>query len=177
MYIRIKDQGNPENAVSLISKIMRADDPAYPFDYKFVDEEFNQLFLSEMLVSKLSRVFAVLAIIISCLGLFGLAAYTAERRTKEISIRKVLGASAFRIAGLLSEEFMALMVISSLLAFPIAWFAMYTWLQNYAYHINIKWWVFASAGITALLIAIITISYQAIKAAVSSPIKSLRAGT
>ena len=127
-----------------------------------------------MLVSKLSRVFAVLAICISCLGLFGLAAFTAERRTKEIGIRKVLGAGVMRLAGLLSGEFMKLIAISSLLAFPVAWYAMHSWLQNYAYHIAIKWWVFVLAGAASIVIALITISFQTIRAAVVNPIRSLR---
>jgi ABC-type antimicrobial peptide transport system permease subunit len=127
-----------------------------------------------MLVSKLSRVFATLAIFISCLGLFGLAAFTAERRTKEIGIRKVLGAGVVRLAGLLSGEFLKLIVISSLLAFPVAWYTMHSWLQNYAYHITISWWVFVLAGAASVLVALITISFQTIRAAVVNPINSLR---
>jgi len=176
MYIRIKDRENPELAISKIEGVMKKDNPAYPFDYRFVDDEFNQMFLSEMLVSKLSRIFAVLAIFISCLGLFGLAAYTAERRTKEIGIRKVLGASAASVAGLLSQEFVKLMAFATVLAFPIAWYAMYNWLQDYAYHITISWWVFAVAGLGAMLIAIMTISYQAIKTGIANPVKSIRTG-
>jgi ABC-type antimicrobial peptide transport system permease subunit len=132
------------------------------------------MFLSEMLISKLSRVFAALAIIISCLGLFGLATYTAERRTKEIGIRKVLGASVSGIAGLLSKDFMKLVLIASIIAFPIAWWAMHNWLQSYSYRIEISWWIFIAAGAVAVLIALITISFQAIRAAVANPVKSLR---
>ncbi len=153
---------------------MKKNNPLFPFQYRFVDDQFNELFLSEMLVSKLSRVFAVLAICISCLGLFGLAAFTAERRTKEIGIRKVLGAGVMRLAGLLSGEFMKLIVISSLLAFPVAWYVMHSWLQNYAYHITISWWVFVLAGAAAVFVALITISFQTIRAAVVNPITSLR---
>ncbi len=174
MYIRIKKQVNTEKAVAQIESVIKKDNPLYPFQYRFVDEQFNQMFLSEMLVSKLSRVFAVLAICISCLGLFGLAAFTAERRTKEIGIRKVLGAGVMRLAGMLSGEFMKLIGISSLIAFPIAWYAMHSWLQNYAYHITINWWVFLAAGVTSILIALITISFQTIRAAVVNPITSLR---
>jgi ABC-type antimicrobial peptide transport system permease subunit len=132
------------------------------------------MFLSEALISKLSRVFAALAIIISCLGLFGLAAYTAERRTKEIGIRKVLGASVPGIAGLLSKDFLKLVFIACLLAFPVAWWMMHDWLQNYQYRINIIWGIFIAAGIAAILIALITISFQSIKAAIANPVKSLR---
>jgi putative ABC transport system permease protein len=174
MYVRIKKQVNIDKAVEQIGAVMKKDVPVYPFQYRFVDDQFNQLFLSEMLVSKLSRVFAALAICISCLGLFGLSAFTAERRTKEIGIRKVLGAGVMRLAGLLSGEFLKLIAISSLLAFPVAWYAMHSWLLNYAYHITISWWVFVLAGAASLLIALITISFQTIRAAVSNPITSLR---
>ena len=174
MYVRIKPQGNTEQSLAKIEAVMKKDIPAYPFEYKFVDDQFNQMFLSEMLVSKLSRVFAALAIIISCLGLFGLAAYTAERRTKEIGIRKVLGASAAGLAGLLSKDFLQLVFVSCLVAFPLAWLAMNKWLQNYEYRTEISWLVFVIAGITAVLIALVTVSFQAIKAALANPVKSLR---
>ena len=121
---------------------MKKNNPAYPFTYQFVDDQFNQMFSSETLISKLSRVFAALAIIISCLGLFGLAAYTAERRTKEIGIRKVLGASVSGIAGLLSKDFLKLVAISCIVAFPVAWWMMHNWLQSYQYRIDISWWIF-----------------------------------
>ena len=128
-----------------------------------------------MLISKLSRVFASLAIVISCLGLFGLAAYTAERRTKEIGVRKVLGASVSGIATLLSTEFIKLVCISCIVAFPVAWWAMHNWLQSYQYRIEISWWIFLIAGTVAILIALLTVSFQAIKAAIANPVKSLRA--
>ena len=153
---------------------MKKNNPAYPFNYQFVDDQFNQMFLSEMLISKLSRVFAALAIIISCLGLFGLAAYTAERRTKEIGIRKVLGASVSGIAALLSKDFLKLVAVSCIIAFPVAWWIMHSWLQNYQYRIEISWWIFLIAGGVAILIALFTISFQAIKAAVANPVNSLR---
>jgi putative ABC transport system permease protein len=174
MYVRLKKQTDPEQALAKIGGVIKKDNPGYPFDYRFVDAQFDQLFLSEMLVSKLSRVFAALAIIISCLGLFGLAAYTAERRTKEIGIRKVLGASVTGLAGLLSMEFVKLVIVSTLLAFPLAWYAMNTWLQNYAYRVSINWWVFAAAGVAAMFIAVVTISFQAVKAALMNPVKSLK---
>ncbi len=174
MYVRIRKEENIEKTIAQIETVMKKDNPVYPFQFKFVDDEFNQMFLSEMLVSKLSRVFAALAIVISCLGLFGLAAYTAERRTKEIGIRKVLGASVSNLAGLLSGEFMKLIAVSTLLAFPIAWYAMQSWLQNYDYHTTINWWVFVLAGFTAMAIAMITISYQTIRASVVNPVNSLR---
>ncbi|MEO6637472.1 MAG: ABC transporter permease [Ginsengibacter sp.] len=174
LYIKIAPQSNLENALAKIAAVVKKDNPAYPFEYKFVDDEFSQMFLNEMLISKLSRVFASLAIIISCMGLFGLAAYTAQRRTKEIGIRKVLGASVTGITTLLSKDFLQLVTLSCVVAFPLAWWAMNSWLQNYQYRIEISWWIFIVAGLLALMIALITISFQAIKAAIANPVKSLR---
>jgi ABC-type antimicrobial peptide transport system permease subunit len=174
VYIKVKAQDKMEAALSKIEKVMKAHNPGYPFDYRFVDEDFNNQFKIEALIGKLSRVFACLAIVISCLGLFGLAAYTAERRTREIGIRKVLGATVPRITRLLSKDFLQLVFISALVAFPVSWYAMHTWLQNYAYRITINWWVFIVAGLLAIIIALLTISFQAIKAALTSPVKNLR---
>ena len=174
MYVKAKAQANTEQALAKIEAVMKKNNPAYPFEYRFVDDQFNNMFLSEMLISKLSRVFAALAIIISCLGLFGLAAYTAERRTKEIGVRKVLGASVAGLAGLLSKDFLKLVGLSCLIAFPAAWWAMQQWLQNYTYRIDISWWIFIAAGTLAMIIALATVSFQAIKAAIANPVKSLR---
>lgn len=174
LYIRIKVNRSPEQALAQIEPVLKRNNPGYPFDYRFVDDQFNEMFRSEMLMGKLARVFAGLTILISCLGLFGLAAYTAERRTKEIGIRKVLGASVSCIARLLSKDFLQLVVLSCLIAFPVAWWAMHNWLQSYQYRINIQAWVFAAAGILSVIIALVTVSFQAIKAAVANPVKSLR---
>jgi len=174
IYVRIKPQHNSRQALAEIANIIKKNNPAYPFQYKFVDDQFNEMVSGEVLMSKLSSVFATLAIIISCLGLFSLAAYTAERRIKEIGIRKVLGASISGIAGLLSKDFLQLVGISCLVAFPLAWWIMHSWLQNYEYRINIHWWIFAIAGLSAMLIALVTVSFQAIKAAMANPVKSLR---
>ncbi len=174
IYARLKPHSNIEKAVAQIAAVMKKDNPAYPLEYKFVDDQFNQMFQNETLTSKVSSVFAVLAIIISCLGLFGLATYTAERRIKEIGIRKVLGASVSGITVLLSKDFLRLVTIACLIAFPVAWWIMHSWLQNYEYRINIRWWIFLAAGVTGILIALITISFQSIKAAVANPVKSLR---
>ncbi len=174
MYIRMKAQTDPANALAQIAAVMKKDNSVYPFQYRFVDDRFNQKFLAEMLVSKLSRIFAALAILISCLGLFGLAAYTAERRTKEIGIRKVLGASVGSITGLLSTDFIKPVLISALIAYPLAWWGMNQWLQAYPYRITISWWVFLFAGAGAMFIALVTISFQSIKAALANPVKSLR---
>ena len=146
---------------------MRAVNPGYPFEYAFVDEQFNQYFSTEMLVGRLAGVFAALAVFISCLGLFSLAAYTAERRTREIGIRKVLGATTMGLVVSLSTAFVALVAFSCLVAFPIAWWAMNNWLKEYAYRTTIHWWVFGLAGGSALLIAIGTISLQSVRAAVA----------
>jgi putative ABC transport system permease protein len=125
-------------------------------------------------VSSIIGILAGLAIIISCLGLFGLASYSAEKRIKEVGIRKVLGASVQNIVGMLSKDFLKYVLIAAVIAWPLAWFSIYKWLQDYAYRIHISWWIFLLAVLLAMLIALITISYQAIKAAIANPVKSLR---
>ncbi|MEP6927042.1 MAG: ABC transporter permease [Ginsengibacter sp.] len=174
LSIRIKTGAQLHNALAKIEKVIKSNNPGYPFEYKFVDDQFNKLFKTEALIGKLAGVFSILAIFISCLGLFGLAAYTAERRTKEIGIRKVLGATVKGLAALLSKDFIQLVAISCLVAFPVAWWMMKSWLDSYAYRIIINWKVFVVAGLLALLIALITVSFQAIKAAIANPVKSLR---
>ncbi|MES2520229.1 MAG: FtsX-like permease family protein, partial [Bacteroidota bacterium] len=144
------------------------------FDYWFVDDEYNKKFLDEVRIGKLSSFFAGLAIFISCLGLFGLASFTAEQRTKEIGIRKVLGATVINLWQLLSKDFVVLVIISCLIATPIAYYFMHNWLQKYDYRTSISWWVFALSGLGALVITLLTVSYQAIKAALANPVKSLR---
>ncbi|HVX25711.1 MAG TPA: ABC transporter permease [Parafilimonas sp.] len=174
LYVRLKSQSNAEQVLSKIQEVMKKDNSAFPLEYQFVDDQFNQMFSNETQISKVSGVFAALAIIISCLGLFGLATYTAERRIKEIGVRKVLGASVISITTLLSKDFLQLVAIACLLAFPVAWWIMHNWLQNYQYRIEISWWIFLAAGVSAILIALITISFQSIKAAIANPVKSLR---
>lgn len=174
LTIRLKQTADLSSALGKVEKVIKANNPGFPFEYKFVDEQFDQYFKNETLIGKLASVFAVLAVFISCLGLFGLAAYTAERRTKEIGIRKVLGASAKGLAGLLSMDFLKLVAISCLVAFPIAWWMMNNWLQSYQYRITINWTIFLFAGLLALLIALLTVSFQAIKAAMANPVNSLR---
>ena len=174
LTVRLKTGSQIPAALAKIETVIKNDNPGYPFDYSFVDQQFDKLFKTETLIGKLAGVFSILAIFISCLGLFGLAAYTAEKRTKEIGIRKVLGASVKGLAGLLSKEFLLLVAISCLIAFPVAWWMMKDWLNGYAYRVNISWTVFGLAGVLALLIALITVSFQAIKAAIANPVKSLR---
>lgn len=174
LTIRFKQGVNLTEALAKTEAVYKRANPGYPFDYKFVDADFDQLFKTENLTGKLAGVFASLAIVISCLGLFGLAAYTAERRIKEIGIRKVLGASVAGLTGLLSRDFLKLVAVSCLIAFPVAWYATNNWLQNYQYRVMVQWWVFAAAGIAAIVIALATVSFQAVKAALSNPVKSLR---
>jgi putative ABC transport system permease protein len=148
--------------------------PNEPFEYSFLDEDFQKNYEADNRLSSLLEYFTIIAIVICCLGLFGLATFSAEQRTKEIGIRKVLGASTGGIVALLSKDFLKLVAISVVVASPIAWYIMNKWLQDFAYRTNIGWMVFAVAGILALLIALITISFQAIKAAIANPAKSLR---
>jgi ABC-type antimicrobial peptide transport system permease subunit len=166
--------GQTKKAIAGLEKLCKELNPKFPFTYQFSDLEFSRLYKSEEVVSKLSNYFAFIAIFISCLGLFGLATFTAAQRTKEIGVRKVLGASVPDIITMLSNNFLKLVAISMLIAFPVAWLAMNRWLQNFAYKINMDWWVFAIAGAATILIALITVSYQSIKAALSNPVKSLR---
>lgn len=149
--------------------------PAFPFTYKFADTEFNTLYKSEQMVGTLSKCFAVLAIFISCLGLLGLAMFTAEQRIREIGIRKVLVAIVLGITELMSRDFLVLVVISGMIVFPLAWWAMKTWLQSFAYRISMSWSVFAIASLLTVFIALAVISFQSIKAALINPAKSLRA--
>ncbi|MGH2565368.1 MAG: ABC transporter permease, partial [Ginsengibacter sp.] len=163
-----------QDAIAKLTSIFNKYDPAYPYDYSFSDEDYASKFNLEMLIGKLAGVFAALAIFISCLGLFGLAAYVAEQRTKEIGIRKVLGATVSQVWLLLSKDFIVLVLISCVIASPVAFYYMHNWLQQYDYRIIISPGVFVIAGITAIVITIITISFQAIKAAIAIPVKSLR---
>ena len=174
MYLRSKPGVRTEEVLAKTEATLKKYNPYYPFEYSFVDEQYDGVYKSEALVGKLSRLFAALAILISCLGLFGLAAFTAERRKKEIGVRKVLGASVGRIAAMLSKDFLQLVFLSSLIAFPVAWWYMQRWLQAYTYRVNIQIWVFIAAGAAALLIALATIGFRAVRAGMINPVKSLR---
>jgi len=145
-----------------------------PFTYAFIDDLFNKTYATEQKTGTILNIFAVLTIFVACLGLFGLATYTAEQRRKEIGIRKVLGASVAGVTQMLSKEFLKLVFIASCIAIPVAWWAMNKWLQGFAYRIHLSWWVFLIAATTALLISLVTVSFQAIKAAIANPVKSLR---
>lgn len=169
---------NPEKSagesLAIIEKIFQRVIPAAPFDYKFADTEYNVKFSQEERVGKLSGIFTMLAVIISCLGLFGLASFVAEQRTKEIGIRKIVGASVVNLWGLLSKDFVVLVLISCLIAMPLAYYYLHGWLQQYSYRVGISWWVFAAALVGAIAITLLTVSFQAIKAATTNPVKSLR---
>jgi putative ABC transport system permease protein len=165
---------NPHEAMQKVKKIFDKYNPAFPFEYVFVDKAYDQKFSLETLVGKLAGIFAALAIFISCLGLFGLAAYVAEQRTKEIGIRKVLGASIGQVWMLLSKDFVLLVMISCLIASPIALYFLKPWLAKYDYHISIGPGVFVISAVAALIITLFTISFQAIKAALANPVRSLR---
>ncbi len=148
--------------------------PEYPLDYKFLDENFAAMYSAEDKLSTLLWIFTVMAIVVGCMGLFGLAAFSAEQRVKEIGIRKVLGASVLNIVAMLSKTFLKPVALAALLAFPIAWWAMNNWLQDFEYRITISWWIFVVAGLLALLIALLTVSFQSVKAATANPVKNLR---
>jgi putative ABC transport system permease protein len=148
--------------------------PATPFDFSFLDNEFDALYRSEQRMGTVFGIFTFLSIFVACLGLFGLSIFTAERRKKEIGVRKVLGASVQTVVGLLSREFLKLVTIATLIAFPIAWLAMNKWLEDFAYRISMGWWIFVIAGVSAMAIALLTVSFQAVKAAIENPVKALR---
>lgn len=166
---------DPNNTIDAVTNVWNRFTPDYPIEYKFLDDNFEQMYQSEDKLKSLLWIFTVIAVFVGCLGLFGLAAYTAERRTKEVGIRKVLGASVTGVVVLLSKDFIKLVIISLLIASPLAYYLMQRWLEDFAYRINIGWWVFAIAAITAIGIAFITVGSQAIKSATTNPVKSLRA--
>ncbi len=172
--IKIAPVANPHDALAKIENFFRKYNPEQPFNYKFNDEEYAKKFGEEERIGKLASFFAVLAVFISCLGLFGMASFMAEQRIKEIGVRKVLGASVFNLWQLLSKDFIVMVLISLLIATPVAYYFMYNWLQNYQYRTQLSWWIFVGAGVGALLITLLTVSFQAIKAAVANPVKSLR---
>ncbi|MCY7360359.1 MAG: ABC transporter permease [Rudanella sp.] len=173
LYVKIK-AGHAAEALALLEKTYRQFEPTGVFDYQFLDQNFSRQYAAEQKQGQLLLLFTSLAIFIACLGLFGLAAFTAEQRTKEIGVRKVLGASVASIVTLLSKDFLKLVLIAIVIASPIAWYAMNRWLQDFAYKIDIEWWVFALAGLLAVTIALLTVSFQSVKAALMNPVKSLR---
>ena len=162
-------------AMRSIEKIWNTTYPEFVFEYKFLDEKIESFYKQESQLSSLYKVFAILAIFLSCLGLYGLASFMAVQRIKEVGIRKVLGASVSHVIYLFSKEFIILIAIAFVIASPIAWYFMNNWLQDYVYRINISWWIYVAGAFIAMIIALMTVSFQAIKAAIANPVKSLRA--
>lgn len=173
MSVRING-ARAKESIDYIQSVWKKNYPDQPFEYQFLDDHFREVYRADQQVSTIVAVLATLAIIISCLGLFGLASYSAERRVKEVGIRKVLGASVQNIVSMLSKDFLKYVLIATVIAFPLAWFGVHRWLQDFAYRIDMSWWVFIVAGLLALSIALITVSFQAFKAALANPVKSLR---
>ena len=172
--VKLDPAKNAHESVAAVEKVIKAFNPSQPFTYAFADEAYAKKFNTEERIGKLAGFFALLAIFISCLGLFGMASFIAEQRTKEIGVRKVLGASVFNVWQLLSKDFVVLIMVALLIAIPTAYYFMHNWLQNYTYRTELSWWIFAVAAIGALLITLLTVSFQAIKAAVANPVRSLR---
>jgi putative ABC transport system permease protein len=173
ILIRTK-AGKTKEAITALEKICKSLNPQFPFSYQFSDQQYEKLYKSEQVVSKLANIFAFLAIFISCLGLFGLATFAAEQRVKELGVRKVLGASVPDIVSLLSASFLKPVAIAMFIAFPVGWYLMNGWLQSFEYRIDIEWWMFGIAGLVSIVIALITVSYQSIRAALVKPVESLR---
>lgn len=174
IHIKLNGSNSTEKNIASLKDIFKKYNPDYELNYRFADTEYERKFNDEKRTGTLATLFALLAIIISCLGLFGLSSYMAENRIKEIGVRKVLGASVTSITTLLSKDFLKLVLLSFAIATPVAYWAMHTWLKNFPYRVSIHWWVFALAGFGAIFIALITISFQAIKAAIANPVRSLR---
>ena len=171
--VKLKSAGI-SNTISFINDLWNRFSPGYPLDYNFMDETYGKMYASEQKLATLLWLFTIMAIVVGCMGLFALAAFSAEQRTKEIGIRKVLGASVLNIVSLLSKTFIKLVLIASIIAFPIAWWVMNNWLEDFPYRVDISWWVFGIAAVAAVTIALLTVSFHAIKAAVMNPVKSLR---
>lgn len=172
--LRLNPKQSASQNIEIIERVFKEHFPNLPFQYDFVDAEYGAKFASEERIGSLSGIFTALAILISCLGLFGLTSFVAEQRTKEIGVRKVLGATVFNVWNMLSKDFLKLVIISCFIAIPISYYIMNGWIQEYPYHVDLKWWVFVLAMLGAMLVTVITVSFQAIKAAKANPIKSLR---
>jgi putative ABC transport system permease protein len=174
MIMKLNPNKSVSGSLAKVEAAFKKYIPSAPFDYKFADKEFAKKFTNEVRIGKLSIFFSILAIFISCLGLFGLASYMAEKRTKEIGIRKVLGASVRNVWGMLSKDFLLLALISCFIATPLAGYFMRNWLMKYDYHTSVSWWIFIAADMGVIVVTIVTVSFQAIKAAIANPVKSLR---
>jgi putative ABC transport system permease protein len=173
LLVRLDTKDLP-STIAQISDQWKDTEPNHPLEYSFLDEEFNALYKSEMQFKNLSGIFAGIAILIACLGLYAVVAYSAQQRTKEIGIRKVMGATISNVVSLLTKDFLKLLVIAFLIAIPIAWYVIHRWLEDFAYRIGISWWFFVGAGLMTMLIALATVSIQSIKASLMNPVDSLR---
>lgn len=175
LYLSVKIKaGSIQSSLDYMRSVWKQFSNQYPFDYFFLDEQLRHFYQSDERLLEVLNIFAGLAIFIACIGLFGLSIYTAKQRTKEIGIRKVLGASVAQVVALLSKDFIFLVGIAIVIASPIAWWAANKWLQEFAYRISINAWIFLIAGLSAIIIALLTVSFQAIRTAVANPVKSLR---
>ena len=172
--LKLNPRLSVNDAIARIEPVFKKFNPASLFEYQFADLEFARKFYYEERVGKLAAIFSTLAIFVSCLGLFGLASFVAEQRTKEIGVRKVLGASVFQVWKMLTSEFVVLVIIASFVAMPIAGYLLNGWLSKYEYRINLAWWIFAISAAITLFVTVATVSYQAIKAAIANPVKALR---
>lgn len=174
--LSIKVNGDKASqAIALIQKLWQDNFPGHPLQYQLLDDHFKEVYRTDAQITQMVGILAFLAIMISCLGLFGLASYSAERRIKEIGVRKVLGASMSSIVTLLSKHFIKLVIIANAIAWPLAWYSVNKWMEDYAYRLNMSWWVFVLSGLAALAIALITVSFLAMRAAAANPVESLRA--
>jgi putative ABC transport system permease protein len=174
LFAKIRPHTNLPSLIESMQSIYKKYDQGAPFNYSFMDDAFNEQYKAEDRLASIFSIFTGITILLAGMGLFGLTAFTIEQRTKEIGVRKILGASLSSIASLLSVDFLKLVLLAILIGSPIAWWAMHNWLQGFAYRIHIQWWMFASAGLLAVVIALITVSYHALKAAIANPVKSLR---
>ena len=174
VQIRINPAKSTHEALAKIEAVFKKYNPAQPFTYSFTDTDYAKKFGDEERIGKLANFFTILAIFISCLGLWGMASFMAEQRTKEIGVRKVLGATVIGLWSLLSKDYVKLVVISLLIAIPFAWYFMHGWLMNYTYHTELSWWIFALTAFGAIAITLLTVSFQSIKAALANPVKSLK---
>ncbi|HVV54575.1 MAG TPA: FtsX-like permease family protein, partial [Mucilaginibacter sp.] len=172
-FVKVTGENIPAT-IQALQKLWKERVPSRPFEYSFLDDDYNSLYISEQKTAHVFSTFSTLAIALACMGLFGLAAFTTAQRTKEIGIRKVLGADVTGIMLLMARDFLKLTIIAVLIAAPVAWYFMHRWLQDFAYHISIQWWVFVVAGLLSVLVAFITVSLQSVKAALANPVKSLR---
>jgi ABC-type antimicrobial peptide transport system permease subunit len=172
--LRLNPEKSASENIAVVEGVFKEHFPAIPFQYDFVDDEYGQKFASEERIGTLSGIFTALAILISCLGLFGLTSFVAEQRTKEIGVRKVLGATVFNVWNMLSKDFLKLVIISCFIAIPISYYIMNGWLQDYPYRVVLEWWIFVLAVVGAMGVTVLTVSFQAIKAAKANPVKSLR---